>query len=156
MRNPFDTVERPSRSLFERIDDPRFGRGSRTRGGRSRSRSPGKPRPSDVSKPAPDGVDRYVPSPVGRSRIASRSPRRRTDVGGRGRGGRERRGRRNENSGARPRKTQDELDKEMDDYWGPAADRNEIGTVATTAQNGVAINSTPLAVGDEDVDMGVE
>lgn len=157
VRNPFDTVERPSRSLFERIDDPRFGSGSRTRGGRSRSRSPGKPRRSDVSKPAPDGVDRYVPPPEGRSRMRSRSPRRRADiVGGRGRGGRERRGGRNENLGARPRKTQEDLDKEMEDYWGPAAGQNESAAAATAAQNGVAASATPAAVGDEDVDMGVE
>ncbi|KAL8943408.1 MAG: hypothetical protein Q9211_000997 [Gyalolechia sp. 1 TL-2023] len=156
VRNPFDTVERPSRSLFERIDDPRFGSGSRTRGGRSRSRSPGKPRRSDVSKPAPDGVDRYVPPPAGRSRSRSRSPRRRADVGGRRRGGRERRGGRNENSGARPRKTQEELDKEMEDYWGPAAGHNESDAAATAAPNGVAASTTPATAGDEDIDMGVE
>ncbi|KAL8977991.1 MAG: hypothetical protein Q9177_006517, partial [Variospora cf. flavescens] len=57
IRNPFDTVERPSRSLFDRIDDPRFGNASRSRGGRSRSRSPGMPRRSDVTKPPPEGVD---------------------------------------------------------------------------------------------------
>lgn len=88
--------------------------------------------------------------------MRSRSPRRRADIGGRGRGGRERRGGRTENSGARPRKTQEELDKEMDDYWGPAAGQNENGTVATTAQNGMAVNATPIVVGDEDVEMGVE
>ncbi|KAL8945031.1 MAG: hypothetical protein Q9216_000015 [Gyalolechia sp. 2 TL-2023] len=155
VRNPFDTVERPSKSLFERTEDPRFGGGSRARGGRSRSRSPGKPRRSDVSKPAPDGVDRYVPPASGRSRVRSRSPRKRMDVGGRERG-RERRGGRNENSGARPRKTQQELDKEMEDYWGPAAGQDESSAEATIAQNGVAASVTPVAVGDEDVDMGVE
>ena len=164
VRNPFDTVERPPRSLFDRIDDPRFGSGSRTRGGRSRSRSPGKPRRSDVSKPPPEGVDRYVPPTAGgrSSRMRSRSPRRpRVDGGGRGRGGRDRRGGgRSENSGARPRKTQEELDKEMEDYWGPgAAGSNASGAAATDTgvQNGVVTDAAPaLVVGDEDVDMGVE
>ncbi|KAL8911630.1 MAG: hypothetical protein Q9171_003237 [Xanthocarpia ochracea] len=155
-RNPFDTVERPSKSLFDRIDDPRFGSRSRNRGGRSRSRSPGKPRRSDVSRPAPDGVDRYVPSPVGgTSRMRSRSPRRRgRDADGRGRGrGGERRGGGRENAGARPRKTQEELDKEMEDYWGPAGQPNGVPAAAGN-QNGAM---APVVVGgDEDIDMGVE
>ncbi|KAL9018261.1 MAG: hypothetical protein Q9185_004427 [Variospora sp. 1 TL-2023] len=159
IRNPFDTVERPSRSLFDRIDDPRFGNASRSRGGRSRSRSPGMPRRSDVTKPPPEGVDRYVPSPAGRSRVRSRSPRRSRggDIGGRGRGGRERRGGRAENAGARPRKTQDELDKEMEDYWGPAAGGpGGADTAAIRNSNGLVVDAAPAVVGDEDVDMGVE
>ncbi|KAL8806345.1 MAG: hypothetical protein Q9182_001375 [Xanthomendoza sp. 2 TL-2023] len=157
-RNPFDTVERPPKSLFDRIDDPRFGSASRSRMGRSRSRSPGKPRRSDLSRPAPEGVDRYVPSPAGgRSRVRSRSPRRRReDVGGRGRGrGGERRGGGRENAGARPRKTQDELDKEMEDYWGPTG-QPDGGAAATGAQNGVASITAPVVVGDDDIDMGIE
>ncbi|KAL8974034.1 MAG: hypothetical protein Q9197_001730 [Variospora fuerteventurae] len=159
IRNPFDTVERPSRSLFDRIDDPRFGNASRSRGGRSRSRSPGMPRRSDVTKPPPEGVDRYVPSPAGRSRVRSRSPRRSRggDIGGRGRGGRERRGGRAENAGARPRKTQEELDKEMEDYWGPAAGvPGGADTAAIRNSNGLVFDAAPAVVGDEDVDMGVE
>ncbi|KAL8706054.1 MAG: hypothetical protein Q9201_000876 [Fulgogasparrea decipioides] len=160
-RNPFDTAERPSRSLFDRIDDPRFGSGSRNRAGRSRSRSPGKPRRSDVSKPAPEGVDRYVPPPAGGGRNSRasrpRSPRRAGDDG-RLRGG-ERRGGGRENAGARPRKTQEELDKEMDDYWGPAV-QNESGAAgaATGAQNGFAMGAAPVAAvaDDGDIDMGVE
>ncbi|KAL8997357.1 MAG: hypothetical protein Q9169_003339 [Polycauliona sp. 2 TL-2023] len=173
-RNPFDTVERPTKSLFDRIDDPGFGSGSASRsrnrggGGRSRSRSPGKPRRSDVSRPAPEGVDRYVPG--GSSRVRSRSPRRRGgDVGrGRGRGG-ERRGggggggvRESAGGGVRPRKTQEELDQEMEDYWGPSASGQPNGaTAAGTAagnQNGVASTPAPVVVGgdDEDIDMGVE
>ncbi|KAL8770002.1 MAG: hypothetical protein Q9209_004249 [Squamulea sp. 1 TL-2023] len=160
-RNPFDTAERPPKSLFDRIDDPRFGSRSRNRGGRSRSRSPGKPRRSDVSRPAPEGVDRYVPPPGGgSSRMRSRSPRRRgVDVGGRGRGrGGERRGAGRENAGARPRKTQEELDKEMEDYWGPAGQPDGANADATGNQNGATIATVaPVVVGDdEDVDMGIE
>lgn len=79
--------------------------------------------------------------------MRSRSPRRPRggDLVGRGRGGRERRGGRSGNAGARPRKTQEELDKEMEDYWGPAG-----------GQDGAAAGAAPAVVGDEDVDMGVE
>ncbi|KAL8738277.1 MAG: hypothetical protein Q9181_000912 [Wetmoreana brouardii] len=159
-RNPFDTAERPSRSLFDRIDDPRFGSGSRNRAGRSRSRSPGNPRRSDVSKPAPEGVDRYVPPPAGGGRNSRaprpRSPRRAGDDA-RSRGG-ERRGGGRENAGARPRKTQEELDKEMDDYWGPAVQNESGAAAATGAQNGFAMSAAPVAAAadDGDVDMGVE
>ncbi|KAI4203749.1 MAG: hypothetical protein LQ350_001575 [Teloschistes chrysophthalmus] len=160
-RNPFDTAERPSRSLFDRIEDPRFGSGSRNRGARSRSRSPGAPRRSDVSKPAPDGVDRYVPQPGGGgargSTARSRSPRRRggDTRGQRSRGGERRGGR--ENAGARPRKTQEELDREMDDYWGPPAGQGDGGVASTGFQNGVAATTAPVAVVDDgDIDMGID
>ena len=148
-RNPFDTVERPSRSLFDRIEDPKRGRDSRTRGGRSRSRSPGRPRRSDTSKPAPEGVDRYVPPPNGKSRARSRSPRRR-DGGerARGRGGREA-------LNGRPKKTQEELDQEMEDYWGPAG-RNEGAGANTATANGVATASAAATAENEDIDMAVE
>ncbi|KAL8763740.1 MAG: hypothetical protein Q9184_000532 [Pyrenodesmia sp. 2 TL-2023] len=113
-RNPFDTAERPSRSLFDRIDNPGLGSASRDRGGRSRSRSPGKPRRSDMTKPPPEGVDR-------------------------------------------PRKTQEELDKEMEDYWGPAADgQNGASAVNAGVQHGLAANAALAVVGDEDVDMSIE
>ncbi|KAL9585843.1 MAG: hypothetical protein Q9212_001280 [Teloschistes hypoglaucus] len=159
-RNPFDTAERPSRSLFDRIEDPRFGSGSRNRGARSRSRSPGAPRRSDVSRPAPNGMDRYVPPPGGGARSStarSWSPRRRggDTRGHRSRGG-ERRGRR-ENAGARPRKTQEELDREMDDYWGPTAGQRDGGVASTGFQNGVAATTAPVAVVDDgDIDMGID
>ncbi|KAL8871933.1 MAG: hypothetical protein Q9198_007308, partial [Flavoplaca austrocitrina] len=160
-RNPFDTAERPAKSLFDRIDDPRFGSGSRSRNrvDRSRSRSPGKPRRSDVSRPAPEGVDRYVP-PSGRvtSRVRSRSPRRRGgDIGGRGRGrGGERRGGARESGGMRPRKTQEELDQEMEDYWGPPGQPNGVGAAGGN-QDGAMTATAPVVVGDdEDIDMGIE
>ncbi|KAG7009530.1 hypothetical protein G7Y79_00002g006450 [Physcia stellaris] len=117
-RNPFDTAIKPGRSLFERIEEPRGGSRSK---GRSRSRSPGAPRRTNISKPPPDGVDRYVPSGSNsRRRSRSRSPvrRRRSPVRGRrGGGGRERSDGQGFANG-RPRKTQEELDKEMEDYWG--------------------------------------
>lgn len=125
------------RSLFERITPIR-----------SRSDSP--VRHSDVSGPAPGNVDRYVPGRGSRER--SRSPRSR---GGRGRdgrrpGARRERGERNGGGGrggdrmskdGRPRKTQEELDAEMEDYWGG----KDNGT-------GVVTESVPAAK-EDDVDM---
>ena len=104
-----------------------------------------------MSKPAPEGVDRYVPPPAERSRIRSRSPRRRGDGGGRGRG-RERGGR--EAANRRPRKTQEDLDKEMEDYWGPTQ-QAEGQTATAGTQNGVGTTLAPAAA-DEDIDMGIE
>jgi len=123
-RNPFDTAVAPSRSLAERI--------TVAPGARSRSRSP--VRHTDVSGPAPANVDRYVPRQGGRSRSPmpprreGRPPgtrRERVERGGRGRdgGGRER----------RPRKTQEELDAEMEDYWGGGAKENGQAADAVTA-----------------------
>ncbi|KAI9882979.1 MAG: hypothetical protein M1823_005271 [Watsoniomyces obsoletus] len=142
-RNPFDTAQKPSRSLFERIEAPE--KGSSTSGPRerfSRSVSPDRPRLSDVSKPAPEGIDRYIPgqrvrSPLRSNRSSgagggggrSRPERRRLD-GGAGGGRRDEQSPRNGRGGGagggsgglskdgRPRKTQEELDAEMEDYWG--------------------------------------
>ncbi|EPS34649.1 hypothetical protein PDE_09613 [Penicillium oxalicum 114-2] len=152
-RNPdrntlFDRVERPgrsSRSLSPGVDG---GDGSR-RGRRS-----------DVSKPAPDGIDRYVPG------SRQRSPRRGGGGGGRrsGRDGRENRGRGERNGrDGRPRKTQEELDQEMDDYWGgnnattETAEKQPEQPVAAAAPAAAA--SAPSAVpaapaaADDDIDM---
>ncbi|KAA6413972.1 MAG: hypothetical protein FRX48_02334 [Lasallia pustulata] len=90
-RNPFDTAQKPSRSLFERVEFPDQGRD------RGRSRSPGAPRRTDTTKPPPEGVDRYVPGMGGGER--SRSPGER--FGGRGRRGGA--GREREGSGWRER-----------------------------------------------------
>ncbi|PVH78836.1 RNA-binding domain-containing protein [Cadophora sp. DSE1049] len=123
----------PSRSLFDRI----------TPAHRSRSDSP--IRHSDVSGPAPTNVDRYVP---GGTRSRSRSPRpRRRD--GRRPGARRERGERagggRGGGGAgdrlardgRPRKTQEELDAEMEDYWGQKENGNGgEAPVAEAAPNG--------------------
>jgi len=119
----------PGRSLFERMPLP---------AGRSRSDSP--VRHSDVSGPPPSNVDRYIPGRGSRSR----SPRPRQREGRRPGARRERGERRGGGRGGgggsggerlardgRPRKTQEELDAEMEDYWGA----KEIGTeaAATTA-----------------------
>lgn len=152
-RNPFDTAERPSRSLFDRIDDPVYGRESRSRAARSRSRShsPGRVRRSDTSRPTPNGIDRYVPPPRGTSQARSRSLGRRGEAGGRRRrggwGGRDING--------RPRKTQEELDQDMEDYWGPAGQNKDVGAPSGPA-NGASSVTARNGVADEDVDMGVD
>jgi THO complex subunit 4 len=113
-----------------------------------RSRSDSPVRHSDVSGPPPGNVDRYVPGRGSRSR----SPRPR---GGRGRDGRRpgvrrERGDRNPGGGrggdriskdGRPRKTQEELDAEMEDYWG-AKDNETVG----------AGDAVPAAK-EDDIDM---
>lgn len=94
---------------------------------RSRSLSP-PIRHSDVSKPPPENVDRYVPGDRGDRpdrRRRSRSPLPRRGRDGRRPGARRERGDRNAGRGgerptreSRPKKTQEELDAEMDDYFG--------------------------------------
>ncbi len=154
-RNPFDSAVKPGRSLFDRIEAP---------SGRSRSRSPGAPRRTNTEKPPPEGVDRYVPSPAGsrRRRSRTRSPRRRSPVSrtrspfrGRGRGGRDERERGPRVANGRPRKTQEELDKEMEDYWNKQGESN--GTANGNGDVGGFVNSEAAATApapiDEDVDM---
>ncbi|TVY22269.1 putative RNA-binding protein [Lachnellula hyalina] len=111
-RNPFDSVVAPGRPLEDRISIPK---------GRNRSDSP--IRHSDVRGPPPTNVDRYVPGQGSRSR--SPAPRRRDGrrPGARRerverRGGRGGRGGENLARDGRPKKTQEELDAEMEDYWG--------------------------------------
>lgn len=109
---------------------------------RRRSYSP--VRHSDVSGPAPEGVDRYVPGRNARSR----SPPRRRD--GRRPGARRERGDRGTAPGnrptPRPRKTQEELDAEMEDYWGGNANKE----TATEAE--VSAPPAAAAAGD-DIEM---
>lgn len=141
-RNPFDTAVAPVRSLAERITRPP---------GRSRSASP--IRHSDVSGPPPSNVDRYVPG-QGRRGRDSRSPAPRREgrrPGARRERGGERRGGRGGGDRAdrvakdgRPRKTQQELDAEMEDYWG-AKETN--GAVPANTQ------AEPAAAGGDDIDM---
>ncbi|KAL2351392.1 hypothetical protein BJ546DRAFT_294271 [Cryomyces antarcticus] len=180
-RNPFDNVVKPPRSLFDRIgieerDTPssREGRAAGGRGRRGRSDSP--IRHSDVSKPAPEGIDRYIPGQGSRQRSrASRSPIRRRGTprdGGRRPGAhREDSGRRGGRGGdggrlvnGRPRKTAQELDAEMEDYWGSrdAAGGGAAGN-APVAHNGAAngttagATETPMTAAtttlDDDIDM---
>ncbi|KAL9640107.1 MAG: hypothetical protein Q9164_000494 [Protoblastenia rupestris] len=151
-RNPFDTAVKPGRSLFDRIEIP----SSRHGATRSRSRSPGAPRRSNVMKPPPEGVDRYVPGGRDsgrrprRSRTRSPPTRRRIPIvreqGGLGRRDDEK-GQRTVNR--RPKKTQEELDKEMEDYWGSKGEANGAGAgVEVKAQVPAAD-----AIADEDIDM---
>ncbi|TVY53508.1 THO complex subunit 4A [Lachnellula suecica] len=134
-RNPFDSVVVPGRPLEDRISLPK---------GRSRSDSP--IRHSDVSGPPPTNVDRYVPGRGSRSRSPASRPARRD---GRRPGARRERGeRRGGGRGGdrlardgRPKKTQEELDAEMEDYWGG----KETGAVAGSA--------APAAPAVDDVEM---
>lgn len=124
-----------SRSLADRI----------TRRHNDRSESP--PRHSDVSGPPPDNVDRYVP---GRQRQhRSRSPIRNRRGDGRRPGAKRERADRNggvndsdrEGKGrdGRRKKTQEELDAEMDDYWGS---RNGGAEGTKTAESAAAVPDT--------------
>ena len=159
--NPFNKVENP-RSLFDRIEAP-SGR-SRRRSGSPRSvdsedergygqrreprrTAPEQGRHSDVSGPVPENIDRYVPG-----QRNGRSPRR--PVGRRPGERRERLPRGDpapRSTGARTRKTAEELDAEMDDYWNTTAGASNEGTTpANAASQGV----NPAAVErDEDIDM---
>lgn len=152
-RNPFDTAVIPGRSLFERIEDPgdhirrNMGRGGT---GRSRSRSPGAPRRTNTSKPAPEGIDRYVPLRDGRGSRRRRSQSR--SIGRRGRfreDGKLREDGKAKAPNERLRKTQEELDREMEDYW------NARGMEPST--NGEILgnlNGAPARVlSDGDIDM---
>jgi THO complex subunit 4 len=153
-RNPFDTAERPSRSLFDRIESPAAPE-------RNRSDSPRRnQRRSDVRRPAPEGIDRYIPGEDGDSRRRSPMPRRgegrRGGDRGRRPGERRERGPRKDGEGhsiieGRPRKTQEELDAEMEDYWGSKADANQQnGSKADTKESAGTATS---GVNEADIDM---
>lgn len=170
-RNPFDYAERPGRSLFDRIEAP--GDESRRNGGgrrRARSASPG--------RLAPDDSDRYVPGTRSRdsrsslprrgggARETGRRPgARREDSGARGGRGRGGEGRQTNN--ARPRKTAEELDAEMNDYWtgrgaASAAAQNQNGAARepqiATVQNGEnpGAATTSAVNADDDIDLMIE
>lgn len=142
-RNPFDTAERPSRSLFDRVEK------------RSRSESPqSRPRRGNRG----DDIDRYVPGERSDSRRRSPFPPRRggndNRRGSRRPGERSRGGLRADTEGhkasqGRPRKTQEELDAEMEDYWGKTED-----TPAASTQGAIGTTTTTAAAPvDNDVDM---
>jgi THO complex subunit 4 len=157
-RNPFDTAERPSRSLFDRIESP-------ADVGRSRSDSPRRnARRSDVRKPAPEGIDRYIPGEGGGD-SRRRSPMPRRGDGGRRGGDRGDRGARRpgerraakDSEGhptvqGRPRKTQEELDAEMEDYFGSKDDANKQNGAKADTQEGAG-TATAAATNDDDIDM---
>ncbi|KAJ5461638.1 uncharacterized protein N7458_003190 [Penicillium daleae] len=146
-------------TLFDRVERP--GRDSRSQspGGEEGADGSRRSRRSDVSKPAPDGIDHYIPG------SRQRSPRRGGGGGRRGgRDGRDNRGR-NERGGRRgaddrPRKTQEELDQEMDDYWGGNNAATETAekqpeTAAAQPQAATASAAAPAApaAADDDIDM---
>lgn len=149
-RNPLDNAEKPRGSLFDRTERPRS-RDVRSLSPGNESEGSGKIRRSDVSKPPPDHIDRYVPG--------QRSPRRRND-GDRNRGRRpgERRdgrngsaaGRERRTANGRPRKTQEELDQEMEDYWGTNTSGN---TGQQTTEQPAAPSTQTDQVADDDIDM---
>lgn len=152
-RNPFDTAHMPGRSLADRITRPR-------------SLSPPPLRYTDN-----DRVDRYVPGRGSRSPL----PRRRGGGGGGGgsdRGGGRRPGARREATrqqgqetaaggqsrgrDGRPRKTAEELDAEMADYFQPNAGGGGSGTAAPVAAGTTEASSAGgggQVEGGDDVDM---
>ncbi|CAG8201508.1 unnamed protein product [Penicillium nalgiovense] len=149
-RNPLDSAQRPRPSLLDRVQHPRDDRSMSPEDNADgrRRRGSGRPHRSDVTKPAPDNIDRYVPG----QRSHQRSPNRR----GGGRRGRDNRSQQtdgsNRRSNARPRKTQEELDQEMEDYWGGA---NNGGEATAPAQD-VPQQTAPApsaSAADDDIDM---
>lgn len=154
----FDRIERPLADRTERSLSPdgegATGGGRRRRGGRG-----GRSGRSDTSKPAPDHIDRYVPgqsqrSPTRRGQTGRRPGERREDRRGGARDGR--RGA-NGGTGPRPKKTQEELDAEMDDYWGntTAAEGGAVenaGAAPATVTAGEPAGAAP-AGNDDDIDM---
>lgn len=121
-RNPFDTAQVPSRSLAERITRPRS------------------------LSPNDRGIDRYVPE--GGRRSHSPRPRRRgRRVGARRENAGEGIGRTAGRDG-RPKKTQEELDAEMEDYFEKPSG-NASGQAATTG----AHSHQAQAQATDDVDM---
>ncbi|GAM88479.1 hypothetical protein ANO11243_065120 [Dothideomycetidae sp. 11243] len=154
-----DARDKPARSLFDRIEPADQGR-------RRHARS--------VSPAGRKDIDRYVPpggatrrerSPIrrrgtpkdGGRRPGERAPQRGGARGGGARGGGGGGGpRRTDNDGrplvgGRPRKTAEELDAEMNDYWGSM---QEADKGAATNGNGAA--EVKNDVGDVDIDLMIE
>ncbi len=178
--NPFDRVENPrslfdrveapksrrggrdrSASPDEYEDDT--GRLVSKRQDSRRGPPSSRDRRSDVSKPPPDGIDRYVPgesngrspSRRGGGREGGRRPgERRERGGGAVRGGGREKSERGESGprmvNGRPRKTQEELDAEMEDYWGSA--QNADAATAPAASS-IAPTAATAPVADDDIDM---
>lgn len=154
----FDRVERPSRSLFDRIEGgPDSREDSREDAGRRRRKSD-----SPRRRPAHEDIDRYVPvrrhsrSPIrrrGTPRDAGRRPGQRREESGRA----PRRGRADDEGrpmvGGRPRKTAEELDAEMEDYWGSKPGDAPKANGAAAAQNGSTSSARAAAPLDDDIDM---
>lgn len=158
----FDRIEKPSRSMFDRIDSSDDVGPPRRRGGGGRrddrSSSPRK------NLRAPEGVDRYAPAGGRDSRSPMPGRRAPRERGGRrpgarreesGRGGR---GKKDDGRpGPRPKKTAEELDAEMEDYFGGGGAGAENNNGTAQQQNGgasaPAAPAAPAPVGDDDIDM---
>ncbi|KAM3430994.1 hypothetical protein MY4824_007382 [Beauveria thailandica] len=139
-RNPFDTAVMPGRPLSERVSAPR-----------------GRYTEDDAVR---RGIDRYIPgsdregghdggrdrsrSPRGPRRRGGRRPGTRREGGENGRDGRE--GGRGGRGNPRIRKTQDELDAEMDNYF-TKQDGDATAESAPNAEGGAS------AAGPGDIDM---
>lgn len=142
-RNPFDSVERPSRSLFDRIDHS-------DRRHRADSEDENGPRHGNSRRGAQDNVDRYIPRVGGRGEGRNDSRRRSPRRDGRGsrRPGQRRQPRDTSDGegrpivGGRPRKTAEELDAEMADYWGGESTKinGEGQTSATGGQHEMEVD----------------
>ncbi|KAL6868411.1 hypothetical protein J3F83DRAFT_773450 [Trichoderma novae-zelandiae] len=154
-RNPFDTAVMPSKPLSERISAP---------GGRSRSLSPH--RRYDEEDAARRGIDRYVPggsrsrSPMP-SRRGGRRPGARREGGGRdqdgargGRGGGANggNGRAARTTTPRSKKTQEELDAEMEDYFNAHGGAPEPATEAA-AEAAAPSGEAAAPANADDIDM---
>ncbi|KAG5926414.1 hypothetical protein E4U42_003331 [Claviceps africana] len=136
-RNPFDNAVMPGRPLSERISKP---------DGRARSSSPRR-RLGDEDA-ARRGIDRYVPGERSRSpaprRRGGREEGRRPGV--RRQGNAQESGRGGSRSNPRVKKTQEELDAEMADYFGNSS--NDSAPAVQAPPNGAA-----PAAGADDIDM---
>ncbi|KAG5981376.1 hypothetical protein E4U55_002997 [Claviceps digitariae] len=136
-RNPFDTAVMPGRPLSERISNP---------GGRARSASPRHRLGDDDA--ARRGIDRYIPG----ERSRSPAPRRRGGredgrrPGARREGNTQESARGGARSNPRVKKTQEELDAEMADYFGNSS--NDTAPAVHEPPNGAA-----PAAGADDIDM---
>ncbi|PNY29422.1 THO complex subunit 4A [Tolypocladium capitatum] len=147
-RNPFDSAVMPGRPLAERVSAP---------GGRDRSSSPHRRYVEDEA--ARKGIDRYIPGEGSRER--SPMPRRRGGHrGGHRPGSRREGGREGGREGSvkdqqstrggkgvdfRSKKTQEELDAEMEDYFG--------GNNAPAAAEAEPANGAAPAAAIDDIDM---
>ncbi|KAF7542279.1 hypothetical protein G7Z17_g11720 [Cylindrodendrum hubeiense] len=148
-RNPFDTAVMPGRPLADRISAP---------GDRTRSLSPH--RRIDDEDATRKGIDRYVPGQGSRSR----SPMPRRQRGGRRpgarrdnrdnrdnnrEGGKDQEGGRGGRGNPRGKKTQEELDAEMADYFGGSAAAPDASNTAAAPAQAQAEAQAPV----DDMDM---
>ncbi|KAK2072619.1 hypothetical protein P8C59_006960 [Phyllachora maydis] len=150
-RNPFDTAVMPGRPLSERITKP----GNQ----RSRSLSPTR-RELDDEEAARKGIDRYRPggrggsrSPAGtnRRREGGRRPGARREGGGVGRG-HDRASSARGGGRTREKKTAEELDAEMMDYFGGGSPAQKGAGINGTAHvDNPAVAAPPVLT--EDVEM---